>query len=652
MVTDIFTVIKLKISKYLIPLFYSIAILVIVFYQVSGQRVLRQGTDNPNFRNLMDYPAYVKRGFNPSDIVNVPSASPDFSSRQEWVKFHSPPLRVMNSPLVGLPKRKYLSPYGKQEEEFTILIPVEIDSQIINSHGTSPGIYLGYIGENWEIFLNGKLIKSEMHLDEKHRIKNRRSWQGVYFPVDKSDFLAGTNILAFRIMGDPALSFTGFYSASPYYIDEYSAIEKRHFNILLVIMTGIFCFLGIYYLSIFLAVRKKQESFNLYFGLFSIFLCIYSLMCNGNIANLLFPNSNISIRLEYMALFMMIPMLCFFVEQFGRKRITWISLGFFIFSVLLTLTHFFFCNQYSAEILTIWNILVIVYLSYVFFYSVVYFYFWEERHNTAVANTFFCVLIGFALIYVCGIFDLFNVVILNKNSIRLFMYITFVFQVVMAFTMSKQFRDAHNKSNQFQNALLKTMAELVEYRDDITGRHIGRTQQGLRILIDEMKKEHICDEETKDWNIDILIQSCQLHDIGKISIGDRIIKKPGPLTADEFEDMKFHTIIGRQLIDKIEALAREESDFLKYAKVFAISHHEKWDGTGYPYGLKRSEIPLLGRILAIANVYDALISVRPYKKAYPHEEAVKIITENSGTQFDPALVTAFLNVKDKFAEIS
>jgi hypothetical protein len=651
MVTDKFTAFKVKIFKYLIPLLYSAAILAIILYQITGQKVFRQGTDNPNFRNLMEYPAYVKRGFNPSDILSVPSASPDFSSRQEWVQFHSAPLRIMKSPLVGLPKRKYLSPYGKQEEEFTMVIPVEIDSRVVDSQEASPGIYLGYLGENWEIFLNGKLIKSEMHLDEKHRIKNRRSWQGVRFPINRADLVPGTNILAFRIMGDPALNYTGFYSASPYYIDDYGIIEKRHSNIALVLMTGIFGFLGIYYFLIFFSTRKKQDLFNLYYGLFSIFLCIYSVMVNGNIANLIFPNSNISIRLENTALFMMIPMLCFFVEQFGRNRITKISVGFFILSVILALTQIFFCNQYGDEILTIWSALVLAYLSYVLVFNVVYFYFWKERHNAAVHNTFFGVFIGFALIYICGIYDLLNAAIF-KNPVSLFVYATFVFQIVMAFAMSKQFRAAHNKGKQLQNALIKTMAELVEYRDDITGRHIGRTQQGLKILIEEMKKEHIYDEETRGWDIDVLVQSCQLHDIGKISISDRIVKKPGPLTDDEFEDMKFHTIIGKQLIDKIEALTHEESEFLKYAKVFATSHHEKWDGTGYPYGFKRNEIPLLGRIMAIANVYDALISVRPHKKAFTHEEAVKWITENSGTQFDPALVTAFLNVKDKFAEIS
>ncbi|MDR2924263.1 MAG: response regulator [Treponema sp.] len=202
-----------------------------------------------------------------------------------------------------------------------------------------------------------------------------------------------------------------------------------------------------------------------------------------------------------------------------------------------------------------------------------------------------------------------------------------------------------------QNALLKTMAELVECRDDITGGHIERTQKGIKILLDGMKKNGVYKEETKDWNVELLLQSSQLHDVGKISIDDSILKKPGKLTDDEFEAMKKHAAFGETIIEKIEMLAKE-NDFLKYAKIFAASHHEKWDGTGYPNGLKGNKIPLFGRIMAIADVYDALTSVRPYKKAFPHEEAVRIIVESSGKQFDPALVEVFVQTADQFRNIN
>ncbi|MCL2197060.1 MAG: response regulator [Treponema sp.] len=200
-----------------------------------------------------------------------------------------------------------------------------------------------------------------------------------------------------------------------------------------------------------------------------------------------------------------------------------------------------------------------------------------------------------------------------------------------------------------QNALLKTMAELVEYRDDITGRHIERTQKGLRILLNEVIASGIYQDETKDWDIELLIQSCQLHDVGKIYISDSILRKPGKLDYDEYEDMKIHTHVGKQIMEKVEVLAHE-SDFLKFAKIFATSHHEWWDGSGYPNKLKGTDIPLLGRIMAIADVYDALVSVRPYKGAYSHEDAVRIISEGNGTHFDPSLIEIFLKVSDSFRD--
>jgi putative two-component system response regulator len=200
---------------------------------------------------------------------------------------------------------------------------------------------------------------------------------------------------------------------------------------------------------------------------------------------------------------------------------------------------------------------------------------------------------------------------------------------------------------EIQNALLKTMGELVEYRDGVTGKHIERTQRGVRILLEELKTSGMYLEELSEWDIELLILSCQLHDVGKISICDKILKKPGKLTEKEFEAMKAHTYVGKQIVEKVESMTHE-NDFLKYAKIFAASHHEKWDGTGYPYSLKGSEIPLLGRIMAVADVYDALTSLRPYKKPFTHDMAVKIITEGSGTQFDPALVDVFLNISEQF----
>jgi putative two-component system response regulator len=196
---------------------------------------------------------------------------------------------------------------------------------------------------------------------------------------------------------------------------------------------------------------------------------------------------------------------------------------------------------------------------------------------------------------------------------------------------------------ELQDAILKTVADLVESRDDITGGHIERTRRGVGLLVEILGDHPVFGEEISDWDIKLLVQSSQLHDVGKIAISDHILKKPGRLDHEEFEKMKNHTSFGVQIIERIEA-DTSISDFLKYAKIFAGTHHEKWDGSGYPNGLTGENIPLQGRIMALADVYDALVSERPYKKAFSHTEAVKIIQDGRGSQFDPVLTDIFVKI--------
>jgi putative two-component system response regulator len=196
---------------------------------------------------------------------------------------------------------------------------------------------------------------------------------------------------------------------------------------------------------------------------------------------------------------------------------------------------------------------------------------------------------------------------------------------------------------ELQDAILKTVADMVESRDDITGGHIERTQRGVGLLVEALRDHPVFGREVGDWDIKLLLQSSQLHDVGKIAITDRILQKPGRLDREEFEEMKKHAAFGVQIIEKIEA-STSASDFLKHARIFAGTHHERWDGSGYPNGLAGEKIPLQGRIMALADVYDALVSERPYKKAFSHAEAVKIIQEGKGSQFDPALVDVFVAI--------
>ena len=217
--------------------------------------------------------------------------------------------------------------------------------------------------------------------------------------------------------------------------------------------------------------------------------------------------------------------------------------------------------------------------------------------------------------------------------------------------LEKKVNEKTREVTELQNAVLATVADLVEFRDGLTGSHITRTQFYLKSLTEELIREGKYKDETAEWDMDVFLSSAPLHDVGKIAITDLILNKPAKLNAEEFEIMKTHVTVGVDAIEKIMENTREHS-FLHYALLITGTHHEKWDGTGYPVGLKGRNIPLEGRLMAIADVYDALIAARSYKEAFSHEEASRIIEEGSGTHFDPVLVEAFRNVKGEFEQVA
>ena len=198
----------------------------------------------------------------------------------------------------------------------------------------------------------------------------------------------------------------------------------------------------------------------------------------------------------------------------------------------------------------------------------------------------------------------------------------------------------HEQVSNMQSGLIKFMAEVVENRDDNTGGHIRRTAEYVESIAKELKKQGIYSDILTDRYMSDMIVAAPLHDIGKIHIPDAVLNKPGKLTEEEFEIMKTHTTAGEELLIR----AKEElgeSGYLNTALEMAAYHHEWWNGKGYPYGICGEEIPLCARIMAVADVFDALTSKRCYKSAMPLEKACAIIKEESGTHFDPAVVEAF-----------
>ena len=200
-----------------------------------------------------------------------------------------------------------------------------------------------------------------------------------------------------------------------------------------------------------------------------------------------------------------------------------------------------------------------------------------------------------------------------------------------------------------QNGVIEHLADIIESRDIETGEHIKRTKKYVTILINKMKD----DPKYKDYLTpkmqENIINAAPLHDIGKIAVSDLILCKPGKLTDEEFEKMKIHTVKGGEIINNI-LNELGDKEFLKIAYDVAISHHEKWNGKGYPFGLKEEEIPLPGRIMAVADVFDALVAKRVYKEPMPIDKAIDIIIGDAGTHFDPNIVEIFKEVLDEFKE--
>ncbi|MBQ9459799.1 MAG: HD domain-containing protein [Oscillospiraceae bacterium] len=210
--------------------------------------------------------------------------------------------------------------------------------------------------------------------------------------------------------------------------------------------------------------------------------------------------------------------------------------------------------------------------------------------------------------------------------------------------------DAQEKSeeiNKLQEGLILVLADIVESRDRYTGHHIRKTADYTRIIMEQMRRDGIHADVLTDQYINDVIRSAPLHDIGKIQVPDAILNKPSRLTDEEFTQMKNHTNAGSSIISRAITAVSGDSGYLEEARNLAAYHHERWDGTGYPNGIAGEDIPLSARIMAVADVFDALVSRRSYKEPFPVENAMSVIREGSGTHFDPTVVDAFLRAEDE-----
>lgn len=219
--------------------------------------------------------------------------------------------------------------------------------------------------------------------------------------------------------------------------------------------------------------------------------------------------------------------------------------------------------------------------------------------------------------------------------------------------LEEQLSERLHQMERLRDATIYVMVSLAEFRDEDTGNHVKRTQEYVRLLAEHLRA-HPGDDPAAarldDAAIELLTKSAPLHDIGKVAIPDHILLKPGPLDAEAFGVMKTHTLHGWEMLRRAAQRMGGDSAFLTHAMEIARHHHERWDGSGYPDGLAGRAIPLAARLMAVADVYDALISRRPYKEPFPHDEAVQRLVAGAGSHFDPAVVEAMRCCEQRFIE--
>lgn len=228
-----------------------------------------------------------------------------------------------------------------------------------------------------------------------------------------------------------------------------------------------------------------------------------------------------------------------------------------------------------------------------------------------------------------------------NSQMELYLYRTYLEEIITQKTQ---------EISELHQLLTRSCAEMVESRDGTTGYHVRNTTTYFELLVKAMIKHPLFGLE--EGMLEELLQASYLHDIGKIGISDAILKKNGPLNSEEFGNIMRHSQIGGDMLAKILTQTNSHyNGFLEYARAMALYHHERWDGTGYPYGLKGEEIPVYVRALSVTDVYDALTSVRPYKRAFTHDESLEIMRQDIGRFYDPDIFKVFLEIEDEIKSV-
>ncbi|MDR2355831.1 MAG: response regulator, partial [Clostridiales Family XIII bacterium] len=467
-------------ARILIPAVYAVGTLIILCHVLNVHNGTMHGS-TPFFTDLTASAAYVRDGFDAGEIDALPDLSEGI-----WREFSrsdaSAPLRIRDFGLSAGPARRFLSPFGGAAREYTILIPAETDAEklafLMADASRVPGINLAGIGENWAVYLNGHLLRAELYLDADGRIQSGRVRRDVFFPIDGTLFREGTNILAFRIVGDPGSASTGLFNRGAYYLENYEDIERLHDNVLLIMLCGIYFFMGLYHLVLFLG--SKMDLSYLYYLIFSILMSFYLFARSRYIYDFI-PNSYLSLRLEYAALLVMTPFVGLFIESItARKRLDRVSRVYSVFVLVLLFTMFAFSPQYADDALLLGIVCAMAYIIHLVFFVVLRAFLNEQRRiwrlsvrrgivrsfagscllallETTHGNT----LTASFYMLVCAVFDAIDVAFFHFNY-GLFRYGFFAFAVISACGLSERFSRLLSRLDESNAALDEMNATLEE----------------------------------------------------------------------------------------------------------------------------------------------------------------------------------------------
>jgi signal transduction histidine kinase/CheY-like chemotaxis protein len=445
---------------------------------------------NSLYINLKELKVYIKRGFDYSGLTELPelpeiSAGPrDGKGSSEWIVIE-PSESSKNAPLLmrdkwpDMPKRRFLSPWGEKEEEFTLLFPFELSREelvrlkIDTSH--FPGIFLAGLGDNWAVFLNGVENRSEIYLDSEGRVVSHRRWRHIFFPLDKSEFVAGTNILGIRLIGAPSSENTGFFFSGPYYIGDYLGMESEKNEAALMVICSIYLFVGIYHLLLWAGYTK--ERYNFFYALFTLLLSIFLFIAKGRIVYFFIQESNVLDRVTYVLTFMLVPIIGAFFEDFTFRKISRITIIYGFFCLFCVVTGLFFSIQYAEDILRVWQLVTFFVLIYFFGRNVIYAFLltvqrrWEKKgKKTSLLNIgprslwetpLGNLIIGTVVMFITVLFDGIGFFLFHSDSF-VSIYGFFVFVIGATLTLIRRFHYLNRVFEQSKTNLEDKVRERTE----------------------------------------------------------------------------------------------------------------------------------------------------------------------------------------------